>query len=390
MEKSVRENETKEGYRSDSAMVRELLRLSNSSYNRLLKSPVVNGFSGWDKIQPCAVYDSTPRSTPPPKPTQQKKSYRSVRNQRAKPATAPPSMSYMSGELDENYSYVYTPGVSKRCRREIARNSGSNPATYLPPGPPVVYPPMASAPVQKSQKVFSTVYLDPNISQSPALRQKEAQLQSELARVIKMQMKPELLVEQIIIENRLRAIGGMKSHSNRSLNLEGLGVDPKMIPNLDKGASPLRKKDSQQSRSAPSLLPHPLLPHQQPPKPPSKMKPKKRVKPLLDWCSLHNTEVAAAPGGSLHRTSGAIIASAKREVVSNMRDVLSVKTHSSLKATKAAVPSTRLPSYNVSDDFVAGAGFRLPSLPPQPLGARNHSGNHSQLQTMRPTKLQIT
>jgi len=370
--------------------LKELQRQSSLVYTRVLESPVLGGFSGWDKVRPCPVYDF---NTPPCcKPTPSKKSNsRFPRSLRHKPAATPPTTSYMSGDYDENYSYVYSPGLSKRCRREIARNAEKNSSVTRPPlphppvhplishhpvpHPPVVYPQsglhVTQSPAPKA--TCSTVYLDPDISQPPSLKQKEAQLQSELSKVVKMQMKPELLVEQIIIENRLRALGGMKTHSSRYLNLDVVGMSPKITPShFDKGIAALNKTAEQQSRSAPSLLP-PSIPHPHQ-KPPPKSKSRRKTKPVLDWCSLHNPEVASSPRSSLQRTSGAIIASARKEV-SNMNSVLSVKS-SSAKTSPQVIGSLRkTPNFTVGNGFVShAAGIRLRSLNPQPLGARNHSG----------------
>ena len=410
MEKSVGESNVQDREKLASDALKVLLRQSKAVYNKVLESPVISGFSGWDSVQPRAVYDFTP---PPPKLTPHKKAYQRLpRSLRHKPATAPPFTSYMSGELDENYSYVYTPGLSKRCRKELAEN-GKNPTAhltsystlpshpYLPhpslPHPPVVYP-SSAAPVQttahNAPKLFSTVYLDPNISQPPALKQKEAHLQSELAKVVRMQMKPELLVEQIIIENRLRALGGgMQSRSNQFLNLEGIGVDPRMIPNLDKGPPLPGRKSAVLSKSAPSLLPlnFSQINPQQAPKPPSKIKPKKKSKPpLLDWCTLHNPDSALSPGSSLQRTSGAIIASARKEVSAMNNSMLIKAQSSSPKTAKGTVGGSRPPpTYNVGDGFLPHPpGFRLPSLASHPLGSRDHAAN--KVRNTGQTKLRIT
>ena len=398
MENSV--GETGDREKRVSNVLKELQRQSSLVYRQFLESPVVGGLSGWDKVRPSPVYDFNP---PPCKPTPSKKSNsRFPRSLRHKAVATPPTTCYMSGEYDENYSYVYTPGLSKRCRREIAQNSEKT--TRFPLPHPPVYPlvphsPMPHAPVVYPQSrphathspapkgTVSTVYLDPDISQPPLLKQKEAQLQSELAKVVKMQMKPELLVEQIIIENRLRALGGMTTHCNSSLNL-GVGVNSKMLPNhhLDKT---LNKTAEQQSRSAPSLLPPTIFHPHYTQKPPSKSKPKRKAKPLLDWCSLHSSEAATSPSNSLQRTSGAIIASARKEV-SNLNNMISVKG-SSAQGSKAAVGSMRKsPNLTIGNGFVSHtAGVRLPSLTAQPLGARNHSGG-SRLPPVGHPNLQIT
>jgi hypothetical protein len=159
----------------------------------------------------------------------------------------------MSGELDESCNYHYKGGLSKHAL-------SAEPLPYLALPPP---------PSRSRRRAFSTVHLDP-------LHQTQQQEKDLLAKIVAMQLKPELLVEQIIIENRLRTMN-VGNHDVRHLNLEGMGVDPRAIPKLDKGVWLQATKASKSMPVLSSMTQH------------RKTKRRKRSPPNthLNWCTLN-------------------------------------------------------------------------------------------------------
>lgn len=96
---------------------------------------------------------------------------------------------YMSGELDENYTYVYKGGLSDRAEGGASENTRTQYPFHCPP---------------QLQKHVQTVTLEPSLSNDASAH--EASCRAELSRILSLQLKPELLVEQLIIENRLRTM----------------------------------------------------------------------------------------------------------------------------------------------------------------------------------------
>lgn len=158
---------------------------------------------GWKMTRPSATYYLTKTSS---------------KKKKVVPALAPADTltegssegikyTYMSGELDENYNYVYKGGLSNRADQK----SGSASA--------------AERPVLQPQRHVQTVTLEPSqLDDASAHMQALASCRAELSRILSLQVKPELLVEQLIIENRLRAmslsafpvLGGIDSQCRRN------------------------------------------------------------------------------------------------------------------------------------------------------------------------------
>lgn len=242
-----------------------LLSQSGLPYKPVLAGLEETDIRGWRNIRPGAVYDLSSRhqAQQQPRRTTRGNKPRSWSSQPARRDTTDPS-SYMSGELDRSYNYVYKGGLSKQ-------------AGSMEPLPPL------------STSQHTTVHLD------PALRyHSNGPEQHILAKIVAMQLKPELLVEHIIIENRLRQMNIDDNRSIRHLNLEGMGVDPRAIPELDKG---VWLQAAQASMSAPVLSSSVINPHR-------KTKRRKRPPHLpLDWCTLNtdrtreDSEVGLGLGG---------------------------------------------------------------------------------------------
>lgn len=168
--------------------VRQLLneerKLWSSPCVELVSNRVEEMCCGWKQVRPLATYDLR-------KPTANKRR-KAVANASStlsvthKDDKSPENWSYMSGELDEDYSYVYRGGLSSRTVSEPQMsNLGSH---FSPP-----------------RKHVRTVTLEPSAT-SEASVHALAHCRDELSRILALQLKPELLVEQLIIENRLRTM----------------------------------------------------------------------------------------------------------------------------------------------------------------------------------------
>ena len=252
----------------ESQVVRSLLALSSQPYKTVLSGLEETDAKGWRNIRPQAVYDLTSHPQQHPMPRKRRGSPRGHKHRASSsshPRRADPA-AYMSGSVDQNYNYVYRGGLSKRA-------VSSEPLSYLPlpPAPP------------SQHKAY---HLDP--AQQYRTHQPDRDV---LARILAMQLKPELLVEQIVIENRLRTMYNDNTHNLRHLNLEGVGVDPKAIPELDKG---VWFQATQASKSAPSLPNVSQSTHRR------KTKRRKQRQSHLDWCALNaDTARDAGLGGRL-------------------------------------------------------------------------------------------
>lgn len=195
---------------------------------------------GWKPVRPCAQYDCT----------------RTGRRRRGAAAPSPllqqavphnSDFPYMSGQLDENFSYVYKGGLSRRGTGE------------QPPPPGHAFPRSPVHPACHTQ----TIVLDPPIPYRSS--QMEPTARTELAKIVALQLKPELLVEQIIIENRLRTMS-----LNAFPMLEVKGVEGRSRTRAVECRMPT------QSYSSPALVSQHCK-HR-------KRKPK--LKPSLEWCAL--------------------------------------------------------------------------------------------------------
>lgn len=315
----------------ESRAVRTLLAQSSPPYKRVLAGLEETDVKGWRNIRPGAVYNLRVPHQPPPGARRNRGVVRASKP-RASESSQPAwtdTTSYMSGELDRSYNYVYRGGLSKHA-------GGSEPLPYLP------LPPLPAS----QCRAYSCVHLDTALSRN---RQPERDM---LARIVAMQLKPELLVEQIVIENRLRTMNFGDLHR---LNLEGVGVDPKSIHKLDKGMW----FDTVKSRSAPVLsrLQNPVR---------RTTKRRKQARQPLDWCTLNNTDAARIlqedPGPNLGLGSprgglggpqgdlGGIMEGANHFGMEGGRDHLSMER--SLLETREALAGT--------------TSYRLPANPQDP------------------------
>ena len=243
--------------------VKYLLSQSCEPYIKVQNGPEDFGITGWECIKPNATYNYA--SFQNSKKTRRHQSSRSKYLVHSIVEESERPENYMTGELDEFFSYTYPKEFSKDAQVNIT-NHASPSSSLQRPTQLLQYP--------------QPVYLDPVLPYRFA-NQMDTKARNDLARIISMQLKPEVLIEQIIIENRLRA---MSEGNFKYLNLEGVGVDPKAIHDLDKGARVTAGK----SQSTPTLA-HLQSPHQLQQLHPHRKT--KRRKPL-EWCTLNSEMVA--------------------------------------------------------------------------------------------------
>ncbi len=247
-----------------SQAVKNLLSQSNHPYTHLLSGPKEMRFGRWESIRPRADYNLSLLfllHPPPPATKKPKNSYKSrpsLHHARVGGEESDPSH-YMSGELDESFSYVYREGDSREPHLPAV---ASGPASRIPESVHPYYPP-----------VFN---LDPVLPYK-SQEKMSPELRIDLARIVAMQLKPELLVEQIVIENRLRTM--TPADVQRHLNLEGVGVDPRSIRELDRGMLLTVK-----SKSTPALDSHIHKANNH--RKVKRVRPRQR--PPLEWCSFNS------------------------------------------------------------------------------------------------------
>ncbi len=187
--------------KSEAPLLKTLLTRSEADNATMTNVPVTNHSEelccGWKPARPRAEYDITRPSK---------------KQQRRPLGTLPPAQplaqgtttygvahAYMSGKLDENYDYTYKGGLSSRAYSE----SPMHPIRATHPPPPHPH----------------TFVLDPVLPYRRTLDM-DTSSRAQLEHILAMQMKPELLVEQLIIENRLRTMS-----LNAFPTLECIGFD---------------------------------------------------------------------------------------------------------------------------------------------------------------------
>ena len=268
--------------RGDDQAVRQLQSLSATPYRQVLPGLAEADVSGWRNVRGTAEYDLTwnPAAPPPPGGGRRHKGAgrkpRSHQQGRREADVSDSHSSYMSGELDKSFNYVYRGGPSKRASSAAVET------------PPTQHQPLPPIPLHYMYGVPSTVHLDPALPYMPQHQTEEA-IRANWARIVSSQLNSDLLVKQIVIENRLRTM-----HVDRDvgrLNLEGVGVDPKSIHELDKGAW-LHAARGRGSSSSSSLLTG-LQSSQQ--RKARKKRARLHQQMTLDWCTL-NTQ-PRGPGG---------------------------------------------------------------------------------------------
>lgn len=184
---------------------------------------------GWKPVRPSAIYNLV-------KPRRKKAGAAlytaSTISVHSKDNESDRKYPYMNGELDENYSYVYKGGLSNRAYTEF-----DNAVT-------------TTRPVPQPHRHVQTVTLDhmhTNYASANAL----VNCRDELSRVLALQLKPELLVEQFIIENRLRTMS--------------LAAFP-VLQGRDSDSQSRMNDTKSYSHSTPALLPNTHVNYHRPPR----------------------------------------------------------------------------------------------------------------------------
>ena len=172
-------------------LLKEDTKLWKSSFCSEAVSDGVNEMcSGWKRIRPSAEYDLTktrPRGKRRPAATQTVTSTDDDK--------VPVKYPYMSGELDENFSYSYKGGLSSRANVNSVAFYSEHPD--------------AEADVCRVQPRFhqQTIRLEPP---TPPRSRSRAQLgvcRAELVRILApLQSRPDLLMEQLALQNRLQTL----------------------------------------------------------------------------------------------------------------------------------------------------------------------------------------
>ena len=167
----------------EAVIIRQLLIEDRELWNTFSLEPVSDNAEemccGWKPVRPAASYDLTKPVTKRRNVAAALETTSTLSLHSKKDATLD-KYPYMSGELDENYSYVYKGGLSSRAETSTVQTTPLN-----------------------THKHVQTVTLVPSQTSDASV---EAYCRAELSRVLSLQLKPELLVEQLIIENRLRTM----------------------------------------------------------------------------------------------------------------------------------------------------------------------------------------
>ena len=179
-----------------------LLSCSGSPYLEVLSGPPIprKAISGWENVRPHAVYDLTAASHEEPRMRRRRyftnqallRDVVSMPNLCAKPYSETQKWPYMSGHLDEDFSYVYTGGLSERSGK--ANTEAENKKS--------------SHDSQRTSVSTCNLTLDPaSLFSSRQSAYVEPRTQyGEISKMFAMQLKPELFAQQLLIEKRLQKV----------------------------------------------------------------------------------------------------------------------------------------------------------------------------------------
>ena len=202
-----------------------LISCSGSCYCNLVAGPRLLSKltpSRWENVRPSAVYDLTNlhiSNTTSTSESPRRRIKRNSSNQcplargalslpslrtRTKSKVAPSQKefsesSYMSGYLDENFSYVHPGGLSEK--------SGAVEGHNLHKESPTHHCINTEPPLQKrtSQSVSAhNITLGSVFASRLHAAQVDSQTRNEISRIVAMQLRSDVLAEQLFVENRLR------------------------------------------------------------------------------------------------------------------------------------------------------------------------------------------
>ena len=342
MESALQAADKREG-----ASITQLIAEDRKLWNPLLLERVSDNAEetscGWKLVRPSAIYDITKTHTKRKKIAAALDTTNSSNTlyQHSKDERNLEKRQYMSGELDENYSYVYKGGLSDRADTSTLQQTSVS-AHHL----------------SRPRKHVQTVMLQPSHT-TEASAHALASCRAELSRIVSLQLKPELLVEQLIIENRLRAM---------SLSA---------FPSLDSIDSRFGRGERTYSHSTPSL-PNTHVNYLSPRhrqyrgrdrnskhKPPP---PRLDAKPLphMEWCD----SLSSHRGSSeyLHQPVGPLpqLRVSHQQSALHLRDQTSLyNTHGRQTKNPSNNPRAHPHTTNTSTDHLSSPRYRLPVVAPK-------------------------
>ena len=191
--------------------LKDLLSFSEHPYLKYQNNPLClpATISGWTAVRPNAIYDIEHI------PVKKRRQHRpSIHGLPFNPVKKSENHNAMSGKLNQDYSYVYTRGLSSRA-------SSNEASTMYHMSPP-------------TNSTYQTQTI--NLAAALPYRQMDTRSHMDISKLLAAQTKPELLVEQIIIENRLRTLS---LSAFPSLDLEGIGVGQSSTVPTKSSSTPL-------------------------------------------------------------------------------------------------------------------------------------------------------
>ena len=272
-----------------------LLSCSSSCYLSLLAGPPLNNdtFSRWENVRPSAEYDLSSQSHNPLK-TRKTRSINplargaiSLPNIRSKFPQRRFSESYMSGHLDKNFSYVYTGGLSGKSSFEHEYKKES----------PVHH--FSTDPLQHQGSYHlstHTLALErPIVAPGRYAAQMDSRTRKEISTLVAMQLRPEVLADQLVIENRLRnlqlnafsVLGTMSENRMSSEMRNGTKIASKSLDRTPPPLTVIHASQAQQSHR-------------------KRMRRKSKSNGAFEWCPLtiqecSSTDLPSGPYCTSHK-----------------------------------------------------------------------------------------
>ena len=169
--------------------------------------------SRWENVRPSALYDLTNLHTANSQRRRTKRnsgnqyplargavSLPNLRTTKVAPSPKEFSESYMSGYLDENFSYIHPGGLSER--------SGAIEEHKLHKESPMHhYNAKPSKQRHTSQSISThTLTLDSVFASRLYAAQMDSRTRSEISKIVAMQLRSDVLAEQLFVESRLRSL----------------------------------------------------------------------------------------------------------------------------------------------------------------------------------------
>ena len=287
-----------------------LIRCSDSCYRTLLAGPrLVNKLtpSRWENVRPSALYDLTNLHTANSQQRRRTKrnssnqyplargavSLPNLRTTKVAPSHKEFSETYMSGYLDDNFSYVHPGGLSERSGTIDEHKLHKESPTHHYNAEPLKQR-------QTSQSVSThTLTLDSVFASRLYAAQMDSRTRSEISKIVAMQLRSDVLAEQLFVESRLRNLdlngfpllgmgnsGSLESARGKSLSISARPIINSSSHNniqAQKQQQSHKKREKRQRKQQESKFP-----------------------PPLDWCPISIQETADVPFSSPQHQRAAI------------------------------------------------------------------------------------